>query len=129
MIQLASGYTASIKSVVEKNYLRETRPPELMDTAAEILATRFEAERDPVKIDMLAWICRLLSKQDDQRYAALLSRVARDAQELKLARYAELSNKSKKPAEPYVPGTISLAAQRVKYPSLYPESTFQSGRL
>jgi hypothetical protein len=33
------------------------------------------------------------------------------------------------PQEPYVPGTISLAAQRTKYPSLYPDSTFQSGRL
>jgi hypothetical protein len=131
MIQLVSGYTASIKSVVQKNYLRETRPLEFMDSAAEILATQFEAEVDPVKLDMLAWICRLLSKQEDQRYAELLSRVTREAQELKLARYAELSNKKKgkAPAESYVPGTISLVAQRVKYPSLYPESTFQSGRL
>jgi hypothetical protein len=33
------------------------------------------------------------------------------------------------PQEAYVPGTISLDAQRAKYPPLYPESTFQSGRL
>jgi hypothetical protein len=130
MIQLVSGYTASIRRAVEKNYLRETRPPEFMDSAAEILATRFEAANDPVEIDMLAWICRLLSKHDDQRYAALLSRVTRDAQELKLSRYAERSNESgKKPAKSYIPGAISLAAQRAKYPSLYPDSTFQHGRL
>jgi hypothetical protein len=130
MMQLVSGYTASIRSVVERNYLRETRTLELTDSAAEILATRFEAANDPVEIDMLAWICRLLSKHDDQRYAALLSRVTRDARELKLSRYAERSNeKGKKAAEPYVPGTISLAAQRVKYPSPYPDSTFQHGRL
>jgi hypothetical protein len=130
MMQLVSGYTASIRSVVEKNYSRETRPLEFMDSAAEILATRFAAATDPVEIDMLAWICRLLSKHDDQRYAALLSRVTRDAHELKLSRYAERSNENgKKPAEPYVPGTLSLAAQRAKYPSLYPDSTFQHGRL
>ncbi len=131
MIQLVSGYTASIKSVVEKNYQRETRPLEFMDTAAEILVTQFEAADDPVKVDMHAWICRLLTMHGGQRYAALLARVAKGTDDSKLRRFAILpiEKTDEVPAEPYVPGTISLAAQRVKYPSLYPESTFQSGRL
>lgn len=130
MTQLVSGYTASIKSVVERNYRRDHPSPEFMDTAAEILVTQFADERDPVRIDTLAWICRLLAKDEGQRYAGVLTSVSKGAHELKLARYAEQGvKKVDRPAEPYVPGTISLEAQRAKYPSLYPESTFQSGRL
>jgi hypothetical protein len=131
MIQLVSGYTASLKSVVEKNYQRETRPLEFMDTAAEILVTQFETADDPVKVDTYAWICRLLTMHGGQRYAAILDRVAKGTNDSKLRRFAILpiEETDEVPAEPYVPGTISLAAQRVKYPSLYPESTLQSGRL
>jgi hypothetical protein len=131
MIQLVSGYTASIKSVVEKNYQRQTRPLEFMDTAAEILVTQFATADDPVKVDMYAWICRLLTMHGGRRYAAILAQVAKGTDDSKLRRFATLpiEKTNEVPAEPYVPGTISLAAQRAKYPSLYPESTFQSGRL
>ncbi len=131
MIQLASGYTASIRLAVERNNLRKKRPLEFLDTAAEILATQFKEEVDPVRVDMLAWISRLLTTHGGQRYAPLLSRVARGAKDYKLRRFAvwAIEKTDEVPAEPYVPGTISLAAQRAKYPSLYPESTFQSGRL
>jgi hypothetical protein len=126
-----SGYTASMKSVVTINYRRESRPLEFMDTAAEILASRFRSANDPETVDMYAWICRLLSMHGGQRYTAILQRVASETPEAKLKRFAELpiGNTSALPAEPYVPGTISLAAQRAKYPSPYPESTFQSGHL
>jgi hypothetical protein len=131
MIQLVSGYTASIKSVVEKNYQRQTRPLEFMDTAAEILVTQFEAADDPVKVDMHAWICRLLTMHGGRRYATILAQVAKGTDDSKLRRFAILpiEKTDEVPAEPYVPGTITLAAQRAKYPSLYPESTYQSGRL
>jgi hypothetical protein len=33
------------------------------------------------------------------------------------------------PAQPYLPGTISLPAQRAKYASPYPDSTLTNGRL
>ena len=55
----------------------------------------------------------------------------KDTDDSKLRRFAILpiEKTDEVPAAPYVPGTIALAAQRAKYPSLYPESTFQSGRL
>lgn len=131
MMQLVSGYTASMKNVVELNYRRETLPLEFMDTAAEILATQFESAKDPVTVDMYAWICRLLTRHGGPRYAAILQRVAAETGDSKLKRFARLPIEPANavPAEPYVPGTVALAAQRAKYPALYPESTFQSGRL
>jgi hypothetical protein len=131
MTQLVSGYTAAMKNVVETNYRRAARPLEFMDTAAEILATQFKAAGDAGSVDTYAWICRLLTQHGGQRYAAILQRVAAETPDPKLRKYAELpiEKTTEVPADPYVPGTISLAAQRVKYPSPYPESTFQSGRL
>lgn len=131
MIQLASGYTSAVKNAVQINYRRSSRPLEFMDTAAEILATGFQAADDPVKIDTYAWICRLLTQHGGQRYAALLQRVAAETQDPKLKRFAQrpIEKTVQMPAEPYVPGTVSLAAQRAQYPSPYPASTFQSGRL
>ena len=131
MTQLVSGYTASTKNVVEVNYHRAARPLEFMDTAAEILATQFQTADDPAKTDMYAWICRLLAQHGGQRYAAILDRVATQTADPKLARYASLpiEKTTDMPSEPYVPGAISLAAQRTRYPSLYPDSTFQSGQL
>ncbi len=64
-------------------------------------------------------------------YAAVLARVAKGTDDPKLRRFAMLpiEKTDDVPAASYVPGTISLVAQRAKYPSLYPESTYQSGRL
>jgi hypothetical protein len=131
MTQLVSGYTAAMKNVVETNYRRASRPLAFMDTAAEILATQFQTAGDPGSVDAYAWICRLLTQHGGQRYAAVLTRVAAETPDPKLRKYADLpiEKTTEVPADPYVPGTISLAAQRAKYPSPYPESTFQSGRL
>jgi hypothetical protein len=131
MTQLVSNYTASMKIVVEKNYRRESRSLEFMDTAAEVLAKQFQTANDPVIVDTYAWICRLLTQHGGLRYAALLKRVAAETPDSKLRRFAMLpiEKGSELPQESYVPGTISLDAQRAKYPPLYPDSTFQSGRL
>lgn len=131
MIQLVSGYTAATKNVVETSYHRGTPSREFMDTAAEILATQYRSADDPVKIDMYAWICRLLAEHGGPRYAAVLASVAQGTRDQKLRRFASLPVQptNEKAVVPYVPGTISLAAQRAKYPSPYPESTFESGRL
>ena len=131
MIQLASGHAGAIKNVLERNYQRESRPLEFMDTAAEILATQFRSAADPLTIDMHAWICRLLTMHGGQRYAAILKRVTTETPSSKLRRFAQLPIEptDEVPAVPYLPGTISLAAQRKKYPPLYPDSTFTNGRL
>jgi hypothetical protein len=131
MIQLVSNYTASMRKVVELNNMRGRRPLEFMDTAAEILATQFKTADDPGQVDLYAWISRLLAEHGGSRYAAILERVAAETPDSKLRRYAgtKIAASTETPADPYVPGTISLEAQRAKYPSLYPESTFQSGRL
>jgi hypothetical protein len=131
MIQLLSGYTAAMKNALEINYRRAAHPLEFMDTAAEILITGFKDAHDPVTVDMYAWICRLLTQHGGQRYAALLERVAAETGDEKLRRFAQLpiEKTSEVTAAPYAPGTTSLDAQRAKYPVLYPDSTFQSGRL
>jgi len=131
MIQLVSNYTSAMRKVVELNHLRGSRPLEFMDTAAEILATQFMTADDPAKVDLYAWICRLLAEHGGPRYAAILQRVAAETPDSKLRRHAEakIQATADVPADPYVPGTISLEAQRAKYPTLYPASTFQSGRL
>jgi hypothetical protein len=131
MMQLVSNYTASMKNVVEKNYHREHRPLEFMDTAAEILVKQFQAANDPATIDAYAWICRLLTQHGGNRYATILQKVAVGTTDSKLERFARLpiEKGSELPQEPYVAGTLSLDAQRAKYPTPYPESTFQSGRL
>jgi hypothetical protein len=131
MMQLVSGYTASMRQAVELNYRREAVPPEFLDTAAEILVTQFAAVKDPVTIDMYAWICRLLTTRGGQRYTAILRRVAAETTDSKLKRFAQLPIEptAAAAAGPYVEGAVSLAAQRAKYPPLYPDSTFRSGRL
>jgi hypothetical protein len=131
MQQLVSNYTASIRYVAEKSYLRGHRTLEFMDTAAEILISQFQTANDPVKVDMYAWLCRVLTRDGGSRYAAILRTVANQAADSKLQRYArqKIEANSSFPPEPYVPGTISLDAQRAKYPPLYPDSTWQSGRL
>jgi hypothetical protein len=131
MMQLVSGYTASMKGVVERAYRRPTRSLEFMDTAAEILATQFETAHDPVTVDMYAWICRLLTQHGGPRYDSILARVASKTVDPKLRKFALLpfGDTDEVTKALYLPGTISLAAQRAKYPVLYPESTFQSGRL
>jgi hypothetical protein len=130
MMQLVSDYTISMKLAIELNYRRGKPPLEFLDTAAEILATQFKSSTDPVRVDMYAWICRLLTQHGGPRYAAVLQTVAQNG-DAELSRFAQLrmGHVTDVPVTPYVPGTISLSAQRGKYPSPYPESTFQGGRL
>jgi hypothetical protein len=122
MMQLTSDSALAIRRAAQLNYRRPSPSLEFMDTAAEILATHFQTARDDVTIDAYSWICRVLSGHGGPRYAALLARVAAESPDSKLRRYASLPIEagSAAPADPYVPGTISLDAQRAKYPSPYP---------
>ena len=131
MTQLVSGYTASMKNAVEVNHRRATPTLEFMDTAAETLVTGFKSSQDVAAVDMYSWICRLLTRYGGPRYAAILKRVATETGDDKLRRFATLKVASAPdvPATPYLPGTISLEELRAKYPSPFPGSTFQSGRL
>lgn len=128
LVQLVSGYEASMKTAIVANYLRGEVPLEFLDTAAEILAGRIDSPSDETDRDSTSWLCRLLAERGGVRYAPLLKRVSEAAERYKLRHYA--SRKIKKvahvPAQPWQPGTISLTAQRAKYPSLYPQSTYES---
>ena len=130
MTQLVSVYPAAKRRAVEINDRRAKPSLEFMDTAAEILVTQFQTAGDERDIDMYSWMCRLLTDHGGQRYAAILARVAAETQDSKLQRYArsKIETTNAAPATPYIPGTISLAAQLAKYPSPYPETTFQSGQ-
>ncbi len=132
MIQLVSGHVSAMKNAVQHRYRRAGgSPPEFVDTAAEILLQEHATARDPGAIDAYAWICRLLLEQGDGRYAGVLARVAAETKDEKLRRYATLapSGSARSSAPAYAPGSVSLPAQRAKYPTLYPESTYTSGQL
>jgi hypothetical protein len=103
---------------------------EFLDTAAELLATNFAAANGDLEIDVNGWICRVLAQRGGPRYAELLKRVAAETRDRKIRRLASLDivNNEGMTAEPYRVGTISLATQRAKYTSPYPESTFQNSR-
>jgi hypothetical protein len=128
MMQLTSGSALAIRRAAQVNYRQPSPSLEFMDTAAEILATQFQTVQDDVSIDAYSWICRVLSGHGGQRYAAILARVAAQAPDSKLKRYASLPVEagSAAPAEPYVPGTMSLGVLRAKYPSPYPPAARSS---
>jgi hypothetical protein len=131
MIQLASGHAAAMKIAVEGAYRRGTASREFIDTASEILATQYASTDDPFRLDVYAWICRLLADRGGPRYATVLYQVEKGTRDEKLRRYAGLPVQptNEVPVVQYQPGTISLAAQRAKYPSPYPGSNYESGHL
>jgi hypothetical protein len=130
MAQFVSGYPQAMKRVVEINLNRDSPRLEFLDTAAEWLATRFATMTDEQSVDVNGWICRLLSQRGGQRYAALLQHVAIESGERKLQRLARLdiAKAAGVPPEPFRVGSVSIDAQREKYPSPYPGSTFQNHR-
>jgi hypothetical protein len=133
-IQLVSGYVSAMKIAIQQRFRNPAgADPEFLDTAAEILLQEHSKAADPAAIDTHAWICRLLEQHGNGRYARVLARVAGETRDMKLGRYSRLaadrSREAAANAPQYEPGTVDLAAQRAKYPSIYPDSTFTSGLL
>jgi hypothetical protein len=130
MTQLATGRLLPGKVAVEAAYHAPTVSLEFLDTAAEYLS-RSWPDTSVESQDALAWFVRLLQKRGGQRYAPLLKDIAARTTNLKLRHWARqtVHRVAGVPQEPFVPGTVPLAAVASKYPTLYPDVTFTAGVL
>jgi hypothetical protein len=130
MIQLLNGGDVGVKTAMEGTL--KTQAPvslEFLDTAAQYLSENF-SPADEVADDAHAWIVRVLQERGGARYAAIITAAKRSAgSRTSTQAFAEVRKVKGITRTPYADGGISLAAQRTKYPSLYPEIQFMSGRL
>jgi hypothetical protein len=131
MSQLMNGGDVGVKTAMELTL--KTQAPislEFLDTAAQYLSENFRSPADEVADDAHAWIVRVLQERGGARYAAIITAAKRsDGSRTSTQAFAEVRKVKGITRTPYADGGISLAAQRVKYPSLYPEVQFMSGRL
>jgi hypothetical protein len=122
LVQLVSGNPLAIRVSAQAMH-RVVPSVEYMDTVAEVLLRDFETVDDSVASDAYAWLCTILAEHGGPRYARVLARVKKNAKDLKLKRYAEQPIHKTGPENVFVPGALSLDAQKAKYPSLYPQIT------
>lgn len=129
MMQLVSGHPISMRMSAMATYRAETPPREWLDTAAELLLRDHAKVTDPAEVDAYSWLCNVFAHHGGRRYAGVLAAVAKGAKDEKLQRYAkQLVEKRESSDGRYVPGSISLAEQARKYPSLYPGIASAVGR-
>ncbi len=128
---LMSNSASAIKIVAERIYGHGGGNQELLDSAAELLLSRFSIDESPTHIDAYSWICKMLARRGGRRYKDVLEHVGTVSQRMKLRRYARvhLSDDVDMTDEIYVKGGVSLENLRVKYPSPYPKLTTTMGRL
>jgi hypothetical protein len=123
LTMLLSGDGPSTQIAVQTNHDRpKPAPTSFMDTAAELLLSKYGAPIPDDQRDAYGWICRLLTHKGGPRYANVLKTVAGGAADKKLRRYAELKIESAPGANPvpYVPGSVKLGELRGAYPVPYP---------
>ncbi len=126
LTMLLSGDGPSTQIAVQTNHDRpKPAPISFMDTAAELLLSKYGAPIPDDQRDAYGWICRLLTHKGGPRYAAVLKTVANGAADKKLRRYAELKIEPAPGANtaPYVPGSIHLAELAAAYPVPYARLT------
>jgi hypothetical protein len=130
MIQLVSNQPSALIAAGQAEVVREKVSLEFMDTAAEVLLRHIEGA-PAAHADSYAWICRVLREHGGMRNARVLQQVATLATGSQLRHHARANPyaKSDAPRERYQPGSVSLEAQRQKYPSLYPQITLTHGEL
>lgn len=123
LTQLLSGHAMAVKYAAETRTRRGGATPQIMDAAAQLLLETHTTIVEPRMVDAHAWICRLLVTHGGPRYNDVLATVATGATSKKLQKFAELpwEKSAPKTGEPYVPGSVSLAGLRAKYPPLYPQ--------
>jgi hypothetical protein len=130
MIMLASGRWMPVKVAVDASYDAPDVTLESLDTAAEYLAQNWRSVNDDTE-DTYAWIIRVLLKRGGPRYSKLLDEIADGTRSLKLRKWARMNpfHPSVLPPKSYVVGTVSLDDMARKYPALYPDVRYTSGRL
>jgi hypothetical protein len=122
MQSLLSGSFRSIRLAME-SFAPGDLSLELTDTAAEVLWQGFADQPNLEAGDAYIAIIRALLARDAQRYTRVLSRVTAESTDVRIQGMAgSVLFKDSLPSDEYLPGSISLEAQRRKYPPLYPES-------
>jgi hypothetical protein len=121
MIQLMSGERVTLRVLLETREDNQDATLEFLDTAAEMLLQTHRETQDRFDTDVNSWICVLLAKHGGRRYSDVLSTVAAGANSEKLVKFAQLPIDATQHAgvPVYRAGSISLAAQRAKYPNPY----------
>jgi hypothetical protein len=124
MTRLLGAGLYGVRYELEQQYDSESVPLEFLDTTAELLLQNHASPAQPLAIDTYSWMCRLLAGKGGPRYSRVLAAVAAGTDDVKLKRFANLPRLANDdvPRTRYEPGTISLAAQRAKYPTPYPDA-------
>jgi hypothetical protein len=123
MHELLYGGYRSARQAVEV-YAPVSFTPEVKDTVAEFLASRYAPDRGKIIDDTFVVLARFLAQADAARYGALIKEIAARSSDRRLRKVADsIVLVSTDPARRYRPGEVSLEELRRKYPPLYPEST------
>lgn len=114
--RLIKGGPGTLHEVAESMYNASVTNPEVLDVAAEVLLEKYPLagdQRDAV--DSSAWLCRALGNSGNNRYKAILEKVADDkSAHRRLRGYCEKAAKplAKGATNSYVPGTVNLELLR-----------------
>jgi len=123
MHELLYGGYRSARQAVE-TWAPVSFTPEVKDTAAEILASRYAPERGKIIDDTFLVIARFLAQSDPARYGALIKETAARSSDRRMRKLADsIVLDTADPSRRYRPGEVTLEDLRRKYPPLYPEST------
>jgi hypothetical protein len=114
--RLVNGGFVTLRDVAKNMFDAGITNTEVLDVAAEVLLQKYpRAGDDPDAVDGMAWMCKALGKSDNGRYRAVLEKVEKDSSaHRKLRGYCEEAADSlpRKAADPYIAGTVNLAALR-----------------
>ncbi len=99
-----------LKGLVRVSYQQQESDPQVLDRLAGI-AWRDRGTEDKELVDTLSWICRVLGQSQNPRYTMVLSKLASEASEKKLRKYAQvglalLPDEVSIQFEPEIHGTI-----------------------
>jgi hypothetical protein len=123
MHELLYGGYRSARQAVEA-YAPVSFTPEVKDTVAEFLASRYAPERGKIIDDTFIVLARFLARSDAVRYGALIKEIAAGSDDRRMRKVAEsIVLEGADPTRLYRPGDVLLEELRRKYPPLYPEST------
>lgn len=115
--KLVNGDWAAIRSAAQR--LSGNTNTAMLDIAAQVLLEKYpQAGEIPGAVDAMSWLCRTIGKSDNSRYRPVLEQVENDkAAHRKLREHCERGMQwlSWRVPDPYVAGTVKLAALRAEF--------------
>ena len=130
--RLIKGGPSTLREAAESMYNASVTNPEVLDIAAEVLLEKYpQAGNERDAVDASAWLCRALGNSGNNRYKALLEKIADDrSAHRRLRGYCEKAAKplAKGAANSYVPGTVNLELLRNPPPPPPPPAPTVKGK-